>query len=443
MPWNDKSNPGPWNSPSGDSPPTPEPADKDARGSGATESGKDTETRGPPWRNSPGLDRDAPTGAPRPPKAGAPPPRGPDLDELSRLLKARLTQALGGAPRLRPTPAMAAVAVIALASGWALTGLYRVQPNQQAVVLRFGGYAGRTGPGLNYHLPYPIESVRKISLASINRLDIGGGSDAAAPSEARMLTRDGRLADVDYIVQWRVSDPVAYLFHLADPEAAVRIAAQSAMRQAVGNATLSEVLSSNRGQMQATAAALTQASLDRYGAGVAVVEVQVRDTEPPEAAAAAWRDLASARQDAETAVAEAQAYRTRVSGEARSEAVRAVQAAQGYSDQVQREAAGEAERFALIDAQYRRAPTVTRQRLYIETMEHVLRASNKVVVDTQGHSTIALPPELFRLHATPDVATAAHAAAPTSGATPGAAPLAQGQASGQPQSGPRPDGNNQ
>ncbi|MGC1300892.1 MAG: hypothetical protein WA840_00830, partial [Caulobacteraceae bacterium] len=176
------------------------------------------------------------------------------------------------------------------------------------------------------------------------------------------------------------------------------------------------------------------------GAGVSVVDLQVRDAEPPQAAAPAYRDLATARQDAETAASEAEAYRTRVLADAKSEAVRSVQAAQGYRDQVEREAAGEAARFALIDTQYRRAPAITRQRLYIETMEHVLRASNKVVVDAKGRSTVALPPDLFRPHVTPDAnpANRASGPAPPAQATP---PPSPGQATAQAQ--PRADGNTQ
>jgi membrane protease subunit HflK len=424
MPWNDNSKPGPWNSPTGDSQPPPEPADKTAPGGARPDAGAPkANDRDTPWRDTPKLRRDQPDDERRrsnSPKTQSPPPRGPDLEELSRLLKARLTQVLGQGQGRRIGPRLLVAGAIAALGLWTLTGFYRVEPGQQAAVMQFGAYAGLAGPGLGYHLPVPFGWARKVSLSNVNRLEIGGSGADETPSGGLMLTRDGGLAEVDYTVQWRVADTAKYLFDLNDPDGAVKRAAESAMREAMARTPLAEVLDAGRASLQGQVQALMQAELNRAGAGVGVVGVQVRNAEPPQAVAPAYRDAATARQDAEAGIADAEAYRTRVVGDAKAEATRLLLAAQGYRDQEIAEAAGEAARFDQVDAQYRHAPLVTRQRIYIETMEHVLRASNKVVVDANGHSTVVLPPELFKSHVTPDAGSARtpSSSQPTAGAPP-------------------------
>jgi membrane protease subunit HflK len=444
MPWNDNRNPGPWSSSSGDGQKPPDPADKAAGGGGGArpETPHDASRAddGDPWREEPPrLNRE------RPEKSGSgegrprqPPPRGPHLDELARLLRARLEQALTESKKRNAGPRLLGAVAAAALGVWTLSGFYRVEPGQQAAVMRLGAFTGLAGPGLGYHLPYPLGWARKVSLSAVNRLDIGGAGADESPSGGQMLTRDGDLAEVAYSVQWRVADAAKYLFGLHDPDTAVKRAAESAMRAAVGQASLAEALDSGRGRLEQTAERLMQAELDRVGAGVSVVEVQVRDVQPPQAVAAAYRDAAAARQDADAGVSDAEAYRTRVVGEARAESARLTQAAQGYRDQEVAEANGEAARFAQVDEQYRRAPGVTRQRIYIETMEHVLRASNKVVVDAKGASTVTLPPELFRAHATPDAQRPASAASGQTPAQPQAQPQAQPPT--QPQAQSRPAG---
>ncbi len=444
MPWNDNSKPGPWSTSSGDGQTPPDPADKGPGNGGGGGGGARPDAPqaddGDPWREEPPrLNRERPD-KPRPDKTRSdetrrvqPPPRGPHLDELSRLLKARLAQALNEGKHRNAGPRLLGAVVAAAVGVWTLSGFYRVEPGQQAAVMRLGAFTGLTGPGVGYHLPYPFGWARKVSLATVERLDIGGAGADESPSGGQMLTRDGDLAEVAYSVQWRVSDAAKYLFGLDDPAAAVKRAAESAMRAAVGQASLTEALDSGRTRLEQTAQGLMQAELDRIGAGVGVVEVQVRDVQPPQAVGPAYRDAGAARQDADTGASDAETYRTRVVGEAKAEAARLVQAAQGYRDQEVAEATGEAARFAQVDEQYRRAPGVTRQRMYIETMEHVLRASNKVVVDAKGQSTVALPPELFRAHVTPDSASRA-ATSPTQTPTSAAPPPAQ------PQPQPKPTG---
>ena len=396
MPWNDNSNPGPWGSPGG-SPKGDEGGDKG--GSGGRKGG------GGPWGDGGGRGPggDGPK-RPRPDPGrgpGGPSMKGPDIDELMRQISERFRGRFGGPGRSRGG-LIAAIAGTAFAA-WALSGIYMVQPDEEAVVTRFGAYARSEAPGLRYHLPGPIENVEKVSVTALNRLDVGGQGASSVPEESLMLTGDENIVDLNFSVQWRVSDAARYLFRLADPEAAVKMTAESAMREVIGKANLTQILTTGRGDVQAQAADLMQRTLDAWGAGVTVVEVQIRTANPPPEVIAAFREVTNAGQDADAAINEANTYRNRVINEAKGDAARITQAAQAYREQVVREAQGEAERFDAIMVEYRRAPAVTRQRLYTETMEQILRASNKVVVDTPqgGTAPIVLPPDLLRGRVTP------------------------------------------
>jgi modulator of FtsH protease HflK len=322
-----------------------------------------------------------------------------------------------GGDQIRPG-AIAAVAAVAFAL-WALSGLYLVQPNEQAVVTTFGAYSRSAGPGLNYALPAPIERVEKVPVTSLNRIDIGGADGADVPEESLMLTGDENIVDLDFSVTWRVADAARYIFTIRDPEESVKAVAESAMREVVGRRDLESILTRGRGEVQAQAAELMQQTLDSWGAGVSVVEVQIRNANPPAEVVDAFREVANAGQDAESAVNEANTYRNRVINEAKGDAARITQAAEAYREQAVREATGEASRFDQIYAEYRSAPAVTRERLYIETMQRVLQNSNKVIVDSDGASApIILPPDVFR----PRTGTPAVTATPaeTGSAAPGA-----------------------
>ena len=411
MPWNDTSKPvakpGPWDAP--------------AKGDGGARSGEPAAGSGeghsqppngspprrgptPPWGREhpaakpPEARRSRPdkTPADTAPKPSFPPPRGPDLNELSRELRARIARAAlqpsGRGVRMSVIGAGAAAAAVL----WAFTGVYAVSPGERAVVSRFGAVVAEAGPGLHYHLPVPIDSVARLPVGGVNRLQLGSadGGEASDP----MLTRDGDLVDVAFSLQWRIADPLRYLSGLADPDAELRAATQKAMRQAVGQLPLAALLSPARGALEQRAAVILQSSLDRDRAGVEVEGVEVHDVQPPGAAQAGFRDVAAATDAAQAALRDAQAYRARVTSEARADAAKTVQTSQGYRDQEVGEAKGEADRFALVDAQYRKAPQVTRDRLYTETMERVLHNTSKVVVQTpKGASApIVLPSDLLR-----------------------------------------------
>ncbi len=379
MPWNDNANPGPWGSP----PPN------DGNG--------DKKPRRPQG------------GGPRGPRR----PEGPDLNAAFEKLQRQLRDFFSGGPGgegVRPA-AVAAVAGVGFGL-WALSGVYIVQPNEQAVVTTFGAYSRSEGPGIRYHLPTPIERVEKVPVTSLNRIDIGGVGEADVPEESLMLTGDENIVDLDFSVTWRVADASKYLFTLRDPDVSVKAAAESAMREVVGKSELQPILTTGRGQVQAQTAELMQKTLDSWGAGISVVEVQIRSANPPQEVAAAFRDVNSAGQDQESARNEANTYRNRVVNEAKGDAAKLIQSAEAYREQSVREATGDVARFNQIYDEYRRAPGVTKDRLYIETMQRVLANSNKVVIDGKGASApIILPPDVFRPRTSPRPAEAPAAAA--------------------------------
>ncbi|HEX2815673.1 MAG TPA: FtsH protease activity modulator HflK, partial [Phenylobacterium sp.] len=314
---------------------------------------------------------------------------------------------------------IAAIAAVAFAL-WALSGLYVVQPNEQAVVTTFGAYSRSETPGLRYHLPTPIEHVEKVPVTTLNRLDIGGTGtpDGDIPQESLMLTSDENIVDVNFSVTWRVADASRYLFATRSPEDAVKAVAESSMREVVGKTELEPILTNGRGKVQLQTADLMQKTLDRWGAGVSVVEVQIRTANPPPEVVAAFRDVSNAQQDAASAVNEGDTYRNRVVNEAKGDAAKIIQSAQGYREQSVRTATGDAARFNSIYNEYKRSPQATRDRLYLETMERVLQHSNKVVISGKGVTApVILPPDVFRPRSGP-------AAAPPAPATQ-AAPIPQ------------------
>ncbi len=393
MPWNDNANPGPWG--------TPPSGDDGKKKSDAT----------PPRKDSPR----------RPPPQGP----GPDLEALLRGWADRAGRFIRG-PGGRGVrgPALAAVAGLVV-GGWLLTGFYIVQANEAAVITRFGGYAPPAiGPGLHFHLPVPIETAEIVPVTNQNKTVIGGTAAAGAPDESLMLTGDENIVDLSFTVQWHVSDASHYLFNVRDPDDAVKAVAESAMREVVGRSALKSILTNGRGDVQAQTLALMQKILDRYQTGVNIDAVQIQNANPPQEVVPAYQDIARAGQDAQSAINDANSYRNRVVNEAKGDAAKIIQAAQGYREQVVREAQGQAARFNQLYAQYRLAPAVTRQRLYIEAMQQVLSHNRKVIIDAKGATApIILPPEAFRA-AAPVEAVVATAPQPQ----PQAAPATQAPA---------------
>ncbi|HEX3699304.1 MAG TPA: FtsH protease activity modulator HflK [Phenylobacterium sp.] len=361
MPWNDNANPGPWGSP----PPEDERRDKPQRPQG----------RGP---------------------RGPQRPDGPELDAAFERLRRRLRSLFGG-PGQGVRPGVVAAVVGAIFGLWAVSGFYVVQPNEEAVVTTFGAYSRSESPGLRYHLPAPIEHVQKVPVTNLNRIDIGGAPDAETPQESLMLTADENIVNLTFSVTWRINDASRFVFSTRNPDEAVKAVAESAMREVIGTTPLDQIMTTGRGQVETRTVDLMQRTLDSWGAGVSVVGVQIRSAGPPPEVVAAFRDVSNAQQDADSAVNEANAYGNRVVNEAKGDAATIVQAAQAYREQTVRDATGDAARFSQIYGEYRRAPGVTRERLYLETMERVLAHSNKVVVSGKGTTApIILPPDVFK-----------------------------------------------
>ena len=354
-----------------------------------------------PWGAAPGKRLGRPLRSPRVSRSqgasrsegASPAPAGPNLDKLLSDVRARAPRLLkgGAGPRLRKR--MALGALIGFAAGWAVSGVYEVRPDERAVVTRLGAVQAVTGPGLHAHLPWPLEQVQIVSVTRINTLTLGGAAEDG--SQALTPTADGQLADVAYGVQWRIADPIAYLLHTADPQGALKLAAQASMRQAVGAAPLAAVMSADHAALQGVVLAAIQQRLNRLGAGIAATGVLIEAVGlPPEVQAAAG-EVVSARQDAQSAIADAEAYRARTLAEAKATAAKTLVEAQSYRDQTIREAQGAAARFEQLDAAYRKAPAVTKDRLYFETLQGVLSRAHTVVVDPAKGATLTLPPDLI------------------------------------------------
>jgi membrane protease subunit HflK len=319
------------------------------------------------------------------PQPGGPTP--PDLEEFVRRSQDRIRNLLPGGSFGGWGTLLIVLGVIAL---WMLSGFYRVQTDEQGVVLRFGKYVGERQPGLNYHLPWPIETVLIPKVTSSRRLDIGmrliedprrGTTARDVPEESLMLTGDENIVDVDFTVLWKVKDAADFLFNVQNPEGTIKAVAESAMREVIGRSTIQPILTGARQNIEQGVHELMQKTLDSYGTGVVITQVQMQKVDPPSQVIDAFRDVQAARADAERAQNEAQTYANRVVPEARGKAAQIQQAAEAYREQTVAEAKGQAARFTKIYDEYKKAPEVTRRRIYLETMENVLNGVNKTIID--------------------------------------------------------------
>jgi len=327
--------------------------------------------------------------------------KGPaDLDAVVRDLQRKLAGLFrggGGGGRgsgdQAPSGGLIASAVVVVALVWASFGFYRVDAAERGVEFRFGAFQGLTSPGLQWHLPWPIESAETINTGATEPLNY----------RASMLTRDENIVNVALVVQFRRTDPQSYLFNLRDPEATLEAATASAIREVIGRNVLDFILTEGRAEVSQQAQDLLQATLDSYEAGITVYEVNLVNAEFPGEVEVAVQDSIRAREDRERRILEALTYSNEILPRARGEAERRRQDAEAYREQVIADAEGESDRFTQILAEYQKAPGVTRERLYIETMEEVLRTSTKVLVDTEGSNNMLYLPldRLVERRATP------------------------------------------
>jgi membrane protease subunit HflK len=297
-----------------------------------------------------------------------------------------------------------ALVLLAALAIWGLSGFFRVQSEELGVVLRFGKHVRTVQPGLNYHLPYPIETVLKPQALRVSTLSIGmrvgtgrsGTSMQDIPEESLMLTGDENIVDVDFTVLWRIKpDGVGdYLFNIQNPEGTVKAVAESAMREVIGRSDIQPILTGARTTTEAAVQQLIQKTLDEYGAGILIQQVQMQKVDPPAQVIDAFRDVQAARADQERLQNEARTYANRVVPDARGRAAQILQGAEGYKEQTVAEAKGQTSRFLQVYDVYRKAPDVTRERLYLETMERVLGASDKLVLDTGSSNGPGVVPYL-------------------------------------------------
>jgi len=271
---------------------------------------------------------------------------------------------------------------------WLISGIYIVSPDEVGVVKRFGKMVRVTMPGPHYHLPYPIETVLKPKVTKVRRIEIGFrtvsvGPPAqyrSVPEESLMLTGDENIVSVEFIVQYRIKDPVAYLFNVKDIPETVKDAAEAAMREIVGKTHIDEILTVGKYRIQQETKELLQKILDRYNAGLKIVAVQLQDVHPPKAVMHAFKDVASAKEDMNKFINEAEAYRNDILPRAKGKAAQIINEAIAYKETKIRKAKGEMERFLSRLKAYKQAPKVIKEQIYLETMEKILARTKEIVL---------------------------------------------------------------
>ena len=350
-----------------------------------------------PWGNPrPG----GPWGQPQPPSGGGGGTRGPgpDLDDVIRQAQDAVRRWL---PRGSGGKGLALVGLVLVAL-WAASGFYRVNPDEQGVVMRFGAFQRTAPPGLNYHIPWPVETVTTPRVTRINRVDVGfrGAGEPGAsgrpvagrdmPEESHMLTGDENIIDIDFAVFWRIRDAGEFLFNTRNPEATVKSAAESVMREVIGRTPIQPALTEARAQIEQDVRRGAQAIMDQYRSGVEITQVQLQKVDPPSQVVDAFRDVQRANADRERARNEAESYRNDIIPRARGEAERVVQEAEGVRESNVARARGEAQRFVSVLSAYQVAQDVTLRRMYIETMEEILRRNPKVLVDSGLQNVVPL-----------------------------------------------------
>ena len=322
-------------------------------------------------------------------------PTPPNIDEVISKLQSIINRFLGGG-KGGAKPII--IGLIILLIVWILSGLYRVLPDEQGVVLRFGKFVKTTQPGLNYHLPFPVESVLTPKVTKVNRMDIGfrserdsgfsSGGVADVPEESLMLTGDENIVNIDFSVFWVIKDAGNFLFKIQDPEGTVKAAAETAMREVIARSNIQPILTEGRAVIERDTQDIIQGILDEYESGVQITQVQTQKADPPDQVIDAFRDVQAARADMERSKNEAEAYANDVIPRARGEAAKILQAAEAYKKEVVAKAEGEASRFLSIYTEYAKAKEVTQERMYLETMEQVLADINKIIIDKDSGSGV-------------------------------------------------------
>jgi membrane protease subunit HflK len=312
-------------------------------------------------------------GGPRPP---------PDLEDLIQRVQDQFKSALPGSGGGRFSWLLPVLFVAAI---WIYNSIYVVKPEQQGIVLNLGEYSRTTGPGMHAIL-WPVETVETVGVATENLLQFG---DTA--QESLMLSGDQNIVDIKFTVLWKIKTPEAYLFNISAPEQLVRVVAESAMREVVGRTTAEEIRTRGRQSAQQQVQGLIQGTLDSYESGILITGVQLEKADPPPQVVDAFEEVQRAEQNQNKLIREAEQYRNQRLGAARGEASKIVEDAKGYKARVVAEAQGESQRFLSVYEEYSRAKDVTRERMFLETVEDVLSQSNKVIIDNNKNGTGVVP----------------------------------------------------
>ena len=338
---------------------------------------------GSPWGNG---------GNDRPPSNGGGNRRPPNIDDLAGQFQDSLKKMFPGKKIPGGNKPILLFGIIILGI-WLASGFYRVLPDEQGVVLRFGKYVNQTQPGLHYHLPFPVEKVLTPKVTKVNRIDVGyrSASDTGratsvsdVPEESLMLTGDENIVDIDYSVFWIIKDAGKFLFNIQSPEDTVKSVAETAMREVIAKNGIQSILTEGRAQIEIDTQNIMQEILDSYDSGISITQVQTQKADPPKEVIDAFRDVQAAKADKERAQNEAEAYANDVIPRARGEAAQILQQAEAYKQEVVALAEGEASRFLAIYNEYRKARTVTQERMYLETMEKVMADINKIIIDKKS-----------------------------------------------------------
>jgi len=355
----------------------------------------------------------------------------PDLDEVWRNFQKKFGGLFGkgggnrpgsesGAPMGPKQWGGGAVIVIALMVGvWIASGFYIINEGQRGVELRFGTFSTVTAPGLHWHIPYPIESRQVVNVEQVRSVEVGYRNNVKSKvlKESLMLTDDENIVDVQFAVQWVVKSPRDYLFENRSPDETVLQAAETAIREVVGKSTMDYVVQQGRADVQDKVHKLMQTILDRYKTGIHIQKVNMQNAQPPEKVQAAFEDAVKAGQDRERQKNEGQAYANDILPKAKGMAARLAQEAEGHRQRVEQEAVGDAERFNQVVAEYKKAPQVTRDRLYLDAMQQIMSSTTKIVVEKGGNNLLYLPlDKIMQMGNAPE--TAAPAPAPAASQTP-------------------------
>jgi len=327
----------------------------------------------------------------------------PELDEVIKDFKNKFNTTFGGGSSSSNNSGVGKAAkgsfkyvLILAVLVWLLTGIYIVDPAERGVVLRFGAFQTSTTQGPHWHIPYPIESVYKVNVEQVRAAEIGfrntqNSYSGGVSSESLMLTKDENMVDVNLAVQYKIADAQSYLFNVYNPEMTLSHVIQSVIRQVVGDNTMDHVLTTGRDQVAQEVKTASQALLNDYGVGLLITAVTMQDAQPPIQVKAAFDDVVKAREDEQRYINEAKAYANDIVPKARGASQRLLAEAEAYKSQIVSKSEGEAYRFTQILTEYLKAPGVTKERLYRETLEDVLSSTNKVIVDSSSNSLMYLP----------------------------------------------------